>query len=140
MKIMWDSEQTRVESGSFYLTIRTGMSITARNVVQALRMVNAVEGARLWDAIMEAGNTIPPLTEQNATAYPGIPELFPVSFDTSTGRKHFVYAFGVVPNGGRRGKQMTGEFRLVIVTAEELADALDNVFELSKFIERGLAA
>lgn len=140
MRIIWDNEQTRVESGAYYLTIRTGMSVTARNVVQALRMAHSSEGAQLWADIMNAGATIPPLTEQDATAYPGIPELFPVTFDTSMGRKHFVYAFGVVPNGGRRGKQYTGEFRLVIVTADEIEAVLDSVFDLSRFIEKGLAA
>lgn len=140
MKIVWDAEQTRVESGSYYLTIRTGMSVAARNTVQALKMTHSKEGHQLWDDLMYAGKSIPPLTEQDADRYPGIPELFPASFDTPTGRKEFVFVFGIVPNGGRRGKQFTGDFRLVIITIDEVGDALEQVFDLEKFIERGLVA
>lgn len=133
MKLLWDDVTTPVQTDRYALVIRTGVTQRVNNIMEVLRRTQpriAVAIERGWAD--EAGRAVS--SSMDAGDYPNVPEMLIMRFQAANRVIVFVLIFGIVLNGSRKGKLLQGEFRCVLVEAEEVGDALDRVFNLEKLL------
>lgn len=133
LKIDWDVQTTPYVDNAAYITIRTGRSRAYRNVLNGLAVRDPARAARIrqdMDVLMHH-------VSQNggeALTAPHIPEMYIVSFDTYQA----VIVSSVLFTGLSLHGRLIGEFKLVIVMADEMDACLTEVYKLDKYVEAAL--
>ncbi len=94
------------------------MSLRVQNALTILEMTNAPEWSRIHKGIADLRDTIKAV-DSGAESL----DLHRVTYGD------FVVLWGIVLNGGRRKKQLTGDWYFVIVHAEEEAAVTRQVFK-----------
>lgn len=126
LRVAWDDERTTVSTERFRVTIRTGMTVLARNAFTVLAMTAPLAKVKLWDAMLELAGTISNIEGSGALDAVGVPAF--LLLDAYGVR--MAVGYGFVPSGVRQRGQIHGEFRLVFMTRDEVPDSLTDVFGL----------
>lgn len=126
--INWDNKVSSGETDRYSLRIRTGCSILLSNRITVLKLREPVDGVAVQQQIFKILNRISrehPASKQAA----GDPEIRYYGIPRAVGTFTFAVVWGIVLNGSRKGKLLQGEYRFVILCAEQLDDCLKRVFK-----------
>lgn len=132
--IKWDNQITAVDTDKYSIRIRTGMSVLLSNRITSFKMRQPAQGVITENRLWMVMNRIS-MEQLHRRSRAGFPDVRLYDIYHTTGCFTFAVVFGIVLNGGRKGRLLTGEFRFVVVTDEELDDCLSRVFEIEKLVE-----
>lgn len=124
--VAWDTDATTVSTERYRATIRTGMTVLARNAFTVLAMTAPLAKAKLWDAMLAEARKLGSVLDSGALDVAGVPAF--VLLDACGA--HMAIGYGFVPSGACQRGQVHGEFRLVFMTEDEVPDSLTDIFGL----------
>jgi hypothetical protein len=137
LQIRWDNEITRFRDERFDLRIRTGQSQAIRNLLTGLRVRDAGRAQRVERAIFAIAEQLSQ-SLQGADPYPGVPEMVYGRIQDGQREVEICVVSGIVPNGSRRGSALSGEYRLVVIRADELEACLSRVFDFERLLGKAV--
>lgn len=118
----WDERIPIYDSERYYLRNHFGVSQRVQNALTVLELTNSTEWTRIHKGILALRDTI-------KTADSGAESLQLHRVPYTSESLSIVVLWGIVLNGGRRKKALTGDWYFVIVHAEEEADVTRQVFK-----------
>jgi hypothetical protein len=129
LKILWDDRTLPLETERHILKIETGVSLKIKNRMTVLKMT-APEDAQHIDT--QIGLLTETLSTQSSDSgdHPNVPAITRFSRRTEHGRFTAYVVWGIVLSGATRKGKRFGNYRFVLVAADELPDTLSTVFNL----------
>lgn len=112
---------------NFLMTVRTATTQMLENRLCAIAIFDPGRSARIQKDIEKLAGQ---LAVEGVSGTFGVPEIMQVSF----GDLDVVMAYGVVVKGETRRGRLEGDYWFVIMHADELELALDEVFKLEKVL------
>ena len=134
LRIDWDAQTTPYVDNAAYITIRTGRSRLYRNVLNGLAVRDPARAARVrqdMDILIRVASE----NGGEALTAPHIPEMYIVNF----GDYQAVIVGSILFTGQSLHGRLIGEFKLLIVMAEEMDACLTEIFKLDKYVEAALS-